>query len=340
MTSRDARPGTRRAAAVGPRPARHVHRARARSRSRAVDGVSFDVRPGQTVGLVGESGCGKSVTSLAIMGLLPQRGNRVEGEVDLRRHRPADAVADADARPARPRHRDDLPGPAVVAEPGRPDRPAGHRGAGAAPRPVRARRRRRRPRELLERVGIPDPERAAQGLPAPALRRHAAARADRDGAGLRAAAADRRRADHRARRDHPGADPGAAQGAGRGHRHRADHDHPRPRRRRRAVRRGQRALRRPDRRARRPAPAVRRRRATPTPHGLLGSIPRLDAAARRAAARRSRARSSTTCRGTDACAFAPRCPQAARRAAVQETPVLGGATARRRCAATTRCGEP
>ncbi|HEY3259795.1 MAG TPA: ABC transporter ATP-binding protein [Pseudonocardiaceae bacterium] len=47
----------------------------------AVDKVSFDVEPGQTVGLVGESGCGKSVTSLAIMGLLPSRGARVTGSV-------------------------------------------------------------------------------------------------------------------------------------------------------------------------------------------------------------------------------------------------------------------
>ncbi len=49
----------------------------------AVDKVSFDVAPGQTVGLVGESGCGKSVTSLAIMRLLPQRGTTITGTVDF-----------------------------------------------------------------------------------------------------------------------------------------------------------------------------------------------------------------------------------------------------------------
>jgi peptide/nickel transport system ATP-binding protein len=53
--------------------------------------------------------------------------------------------------------------------------------------------------------------------PAPLLRRHAPARHDRHGAGLQAEAADRRRADHRARRDHPGADPRpASRSAGRG----------------------------------------------------------------------------------------------------------------------------
>ena len=51
--------------------------------TKAVDGVSLTVAPGETVGLVGESGCGKSVTSLAIMGLLPQRGVSVRGSVQL-----------------------------------------------------------------------------------------------------------------------------------------------------------------------------------------------------------------------------------------------------------------
>ncbi|MDQ3870577.1 MAG: ATP-binding cassette domain-containing protein, partial [Chloroflexota bacterium] len=43
----------------------------------AVNGVSFDLDEGETLGLVGESGCGKSVTSLALLGLLPRRTARV-----------------------------------------------------------------------------------------------------------------------------------------------------------------------------------------------------------------------------------------------------------------------
>lgn len=49
---------------------------------RAVDGVSFRVPKGKTVGIVGESGCGKSVTAMSIVGLLPKpMGHVLEGEV-------------------------------------------------------------------------------------------------------------------------------------------------------------------------------------------------------------------------------------------------------------------
>lgn len=50
---------------------------------RAVDGVSFEVYPGEVLGLVGESGCGKSVTSLSIMRLISKPGRVDEGEILL-----------------------------------------------------------------------------------------------------------------------------------------------------------------------------------------------------------------------------------------------------------------
>src|SRR5215470_10708315 len=130
----------------------------------AVDEVSFDVEPGQTVGLVGESGCGKSVTSLAIMGLLPSRGARVSGSVRFE----GTELLELSDRQMRDRRGRDLG--MVFQDPLsslNPVVPIGiqvtevlerHRGM---PR----KRAMREAEDLLRRVGIPDPRRRLTEYP-------------------------------------------------------------------------------------------------------------------------------------------------------------------------------
>jgi peptide/nickel transport system ATP-binding protein len=61
----------------------------------AIDGISFDIGPGEVLGVVGESGAGKSVTGTAIIGLIEPPGRIAGGEVRLRGRRIDDLPADA-----------------------------------------------------------------------------------------------------------------------------------------------------------------------------------------------------------------------------------------------------
>ena len=64
----------------------------------AVDGIDFVLHKGETLGIVGESGCGKSVTSLSILHLLPSKGHIVDGTIRFKgrdiTHLPADMISE------------------------------------------------------------------------------------------------------------------------------------------------------------------------------------------------------------------------------------------------------
>src|ERR1700733_284024 len=83
---------------------------------RAVDQVSFTVRRGETLAIVGESGCGKSVTALSIMRLVPDPPGRGR-----------------DAPDPRQSHLDDLSGADDLAQSGDADRRPDHRSDSIAP---------------------------------------------------------------------------------------------------------------------------------------------------------------------------------------------------------------
>ena len=242
--------------------------------ARAVDGVSFTLERGQVLGLVGESGCGKSMTALCLLRLVPPPGRITGGQV-LFQGRDLLALPEREMRGLRGSQIAMIfQEPMTSLNPVLHRRQPGRRGGAPAPQGVARRRRAGRAVELLGEVGIPDARRARRGLPAPALGRHAAAGDDRDGARVRARAADRRRAHHRARRHHPGADPRPPADAAASARHERSSSSrtisasspSRPTR--------SRHVRRPDRRARRRRRPLRARRAIPTRQALLRSMPR------------------------------------------------------------------
>ena len=172
----------------------------------ALNGVSLTVGQGEALGLVGESGSGKSVLALAAMGLLNRRGARVDGSVRI-------GGIDVLGAPAEVVRRLRGEKVAIVFQDPlsalHPHFTVGHQIAEAYRAHTDASKASARQRavELLERVGIPDSAAPRALVPARAVRRHAPAGHDRDGARLRSRAADRRRAHHGARRHGAGADP-------------------------------------------------------------------------------------------------------------------------------------
>ncbi|MEU0115645.1 ABC transporter ATP-binding protein [Streptomyces bobili] len=122
----------------------------------AVRGLSFDVRPGEVLALVGESGAGKSLTARALLGMLP-RGAAMSGEIRL------DGSADLAA--ARGRRISLVPQDALSAL--SPVHPVGDQLAAAVRSLHRVSRAEARARAVaaLDRVGIPDAVRRARAHP-------------------------------------------------------------------------------------------------------------------------------------------------------------------------------
>jgi oligopeptide/dipeptide ABC transporter ATP-binding protein len=142
----------------------HIHLATSRGVVRAVDGISFRVEAGRTLGIVGESGCGKTMTALALMRLSPGVARITAGRILLDgediAHAGPDRMAQLRGRAMAMIYQD----PATTLNPvftvgdqiGEAVR-VHHRVARAAAW--------KRAVETLEQVGIPDPARCARAYP-------------------------------------------------------------------------------------------------------------------------------------------------------------------------------
>ena len=244
----------------------HVHFVTSRGVVRAVEGVNWRVYPGEMVALVGESGCGKSVSALAVMRLLAKPAGRIVARPHpVRGPQPARAVRRRVMREVRGR---DIS--MIFQEPMTSLNPVLtiglqimeplliHKGMNEAQATSRAARAAADGRHLRCRA-------PARPVSAPVLRRHAPAGDDRDRARVQSEADHRRRADHRARRHDPGADPAADEGPVARARHRDGGDHAQPRHRRALRRPRERDVRGAHGRAGHGGRACSRSRCIPTP---------------------------------------------------------------------------
>jgi len=131
---------------------------------KAVDEVTLHVNRGEVLGVVGESGCGKSVMSFSIMGLVPKPGKVVDGEVLFNGQNILDMSND-EVRKLRGEHIS-----MIFQQPGSALNPVQRSGAQirevySLHRPWKKAERQQKAIEILSQVGIPDPEPRAKAYP-------------------------------------------------------------------------------------------------------------------------------------------------------------------------------
>ena len=148
---------------------------------KAVDGVSFDVHRGEVLGLVGESGCGKTVTSFSIMGLVPPPGTIESGSVSFNGRN----LLEMSRKELQQLRGDQIS--MIFQQPQSSLNPVFRVGAQISEvfeihRAMKKAAGKEAAVEMLSRVGIPDPEQPRGFLPARVLRRHGPEGDDCDGA--------------------------------------------------------------------------------------------------------------------------------------------------------------